>query len=36
MTNWQKTDWRNKPRIQMPDYPDAAALAASSAMSRLA
>ena len=26
MTEWQKSDWRNKPRIQMPDYPDAAAL----------
>jgi 3-deoxy-7-phosphoheptulonate synthase len=23
---WTKTDWRAKPRIQMPDYPDAAAL----------
>lgn len=26
MTEWQKTDWRNKPRVQMPDYTDAAAL----------
>ena len=26
MTNWQKTDWRNKPRIQMPTYTDEAAL----------
>jgi 3-deoxy-7-phosphoheptulonate synthase len=26
MTEWQKSNWRNKPRIQMPDYPDAAAL----------
>ncbi|SLN12969.1 class II 3-deoxy-7-phosphoheptulonate synthase [Roseisalinus antarcticus] len=26
MREWQKTDWRNKPRVQMPDYPDAAAL----------
>jgi hypothetical protein len=26
-TGWTKTDWRAKPRIQMPDYPDAAALA---------
>lgn len=26
MTNWQKTDWRNKPRVQMPDYLDADAL----------
>ena len=24
---WTKTDWRAKPRIQMPDYPDQAALA---------
>ncbi|WP_308914884.1 class II 3-deoxy-7-phosphoheptulonate synthase [Jannaschia sp. LMIT008] len=24
---WQKSDWRAKPRVQMPDYPDAAALA---------
>lgn len=27
MSNWQKSDWRNKPRVQMPDYTDAAALA---------
>jgi 3-deoxy-7-phosphoheptulonate synthase len=27
MSEWQKSDWRNKPRIQMPDYTDAAALA---------
>ncbi|MBK0328440.1 3-deoxy-7-phosphoheptulonate synthase class II [Rhodobacteraceae bacterium F11138] len=26
MSEWQKTDWRNKPRIQMPDYTDASAL----------
>ena len=26
MSDWQKSDWRNKPRIQMPDYTDAAAL----------
>ncbi|UWQ76678.1 class II 3-deoxy-7-phosphoheptulonate synthase [Leisingera sp. M658] len=26
MSEWQKTDWRNKPRVQMPDYTDAAAL----------
>ncbi len=26
MSEWQKTDWRNKPRIQMPDYTDATAL----------
>ncbi|MGR3495290.1 class II 3-deoxy-7-phosphoheptulonate synthase [Citreimonas sp.] len=28
MTEWQKTDWRAKPRVQMPDYTDGAALAA--------
>jgi len=27
MSKWQKTDWRAKPRVQMPDYTDAAALA---------
>lgn len=26
MSTWQKSDWRNKPRVQMPDYTDAAAL----------
>ncbi len=26
MTNWQKSDWRSKPRVQMPEYTDAAAL----------
>ncbi|MFA5582032.1 MAG: 3-deoxy-7-phosphoheptulonate synthase class II [Paracoccaceae bacterium] len=26
MTDWVKSGWRNRPRIQMPDYPDAAAL----------
>jgi 3-deoxy-7-phosphoheptulonate synthase len=26
MSNWTKSSWRNKPRIQMPDYSDAAAL----------
>ncbi|NVK16848.1 MAG: 3-deoxy-7-phosphoheptulonate synthase class II [Rhodobacteraceae bacterium] len=26
MSEWQKSDWRNKPRVQMPDYTDAAAL----------
>ncbi|SFT68800.1 class II 3-deoxy-7-phosphoheptulonate synthase [Sedimentitalea nanhaiensis] len=26
MSEWQKTGWRNKPRIQMPDYTDATAL----------
>ncbi len=25
---WEKSAWRNKPRVQMPDYPDADALAA--------
>ncbi|MBT7343771.1 MAG: 3-deoxy-7-phosphoheptulonate synthase class II, partial [Rhodobacteraceae bacterium] len=29
MTSWQKSDWRNKPRVQMPDYVDEAALAAA-------
>ena len=24
---WTKATWRAKPRIQMPDYPDGAALA---------
>ncbi|KAF0675151.1 class II 3-deoxy-7-phosphoheptulonate synthase [Profundibacterium mesophilum] len=28
MTQWQKTDWRSKPRVQMPDYTDDAALKA--------
>ena len=28
MTKWQKTGWRAFPRVQMPDYTDAAALAA--------
>ncbi|WP_050602582.1 class II 3-deoxy-7-phosphoheptulonate synthase [Ruegeria sp. 6PALISEP08] len=27
MTEWQKSNWRNKARVQMPDYTDAAALA---------
>ncbi|MCH2095799.1 MAG: 3-deoxy-7-phosphoheptulonate synthase class II [Rhodobacteraceae bacterium] len=26
MTEWHKSDWRNKPRIQMPEYTDPAAL----------
>jgi len=26
MTGWTKSDWREKPRVQMPDYPDQAAL----------
>lgn len=29
MNEWQKSDWRNKPRIQMPDYTDKAALTAA-------
>ena len=28
---WTKSDWRSKPRVQMPDYPDAAALSQSEA-----
>lgn len=28
MTGWTKQAWRSKPRIQMPDYPDGAALGA--------
>ena len=28
---WTKSDWRNKPRVQMPHYPDKAALAAAEA-----
>ena len=27
MSEWQKSDWRAKPRVQMPDYLDEAALA---------
>ncbi|OIQ27807.1 MAG: 3-deoxy-7-phosphoheptulonate synthase [Alphaproteobacteria bacterium MedPE-SWcel] len=26
MSNWQKTNWRNKPRVQMPEYTDQDAL----------
>ena len=26
MTEWQKTTWRNRPRVQMPEYTDAEAL----------
>ncbi len=26
MSNWEKSGWRAKPRVQMPDYTDAAAL----------
>ena len=29
MTPWSKTDWRNKPRVQMPEYTDPAALSAA-------
>ena len=28
---WSKSDWRAKPRVQMPDYPDAVALKAAEA-----
>ena len=28
MSEWQKSTWRQKPRVQMPDYTDAAALSA--------
>ncbi|MCB1330925.1 MAG: 3-deoxy-7-phosphoheptulonate synthase class II [Maritimibacter sp.] len=28
MTDWTKSSWRTKPRVQMPDYADAAALQA--------
>jgi 3-deoxy-7-phosphoheptulonate synthase len=28
MSDWQKTTWRSKPRVQMPDYTDPAALQA--------
>jgi 3-deoxy-7-phosphoheptulonate synthase len=31
MNGWHKTDWRRKPRVQMPDYPDQAALKAAEA-----
>jgi 3-deoxy-7-phosphoheptulonate synthase len=31
MSEWQKTNWRALPRVQMPDYTDAAALAAAEA-----
>jgi len=27
MSEWQKSNWRAKPRVQMPDYTDAASLA---------
>ncbi|MFK7755163.1 MAG: class II 3-deoxy-7-phosphoheptulonate synthase [Sedimentitalea sp.] len=29
MSDWKKSDWRAKPRVQMPDYTDAAALSAA-------
>ena len=25
---WSRSDWRSKPRVQMPDYPDQDALKA--------
>ena len=28
MSEWQKSTWRQKPRVQMPDYTDADALSA--------
>jgi len=28
MTDWSTSSWRSKPRVQMPDYPDQAALEA--------
>ncbi len=28
MSEWQKSDWRNKPRVQMPEYTDEASLKA--------
>ena len=31
MSEWQKTNWRALPRVQMPDYTDAAALSAAEA-----
>jgi 3-deoxy-7-phosphoheptulonate synthase len=31
MQGWTRGDWRNKPRVQMPDYPDATALAVAEA-----
>ena len=33
--DWSKTAWRSRPRVQMPDYPDAAALAAVEQQARL-
>ena len=34
MGEWQKSSWRNKPRVQMPDYTDADRLAAVEAQLR--
>ena len=34
MAEWQKTDWRTRPRVQMPDYDDAERLAAAEAQLR--
>ncbi|MBV2360954.1 3-deoxy-7-phosphoheptulonate synthase class II [Thalassococcus sp. CAU 1522] len=31
MTEWQKSNWRAKPRVQMPEYTDAEALSAAEA-----
>jgi 3-deoxy-7-phosphoheptulonate synthase len=31
MSDWTKTNWRNRPRVQMPDYTDADALAQTEA-----
>ncbi|MDJ0630385.1 MAG: 3-deoxy-7-phosphoheptulonate synthase class II [Rhodobacter sp.] len=31
MSDWDKSGWRNKPRVQMPDYTDEAALGAAEA-----
>ncbi len=34
MTQWHRAGWRNLPRVQMPDYPDAAALQTAEARLR--
>ncbi len=34
MSEWQKSSWRNKPRVQMPDYTDAGRLSAVEAQLR--
>ena len=31
MSDWDKSAWREKPRVQMPDYTDQAALNAAEA-----